>query len=80
MKRPMKQVKEANMGVTIHPSTICPKTAHRTPDKPCRSDMPTTAPTNACELDTGTKGIVGNPKLDNQASSPREAKINSTIE
>ena len=38
------------------------------------------APTIACELETGTSGMVGNPWSASQASSPREANIINTIE
>jgi len=42
--------------------------------------MPKIAPTTACELETGTSGIVGSPYLESKASSPCEAKRNKTIE
>ncbi len=42
--------------------------------------MPRTAPTTACELDTGTSGMVGKSRLKRNASRPREANRNSTIE
>jgi len=42
--------------------------------------MPTMAPTTACELDTGTSGIVGSPALASMCSSPSEANRNSTME
>ena len=38
------------------------------------------APTTACELETGTNGIVGNPRFNKNVSRPRDANINRTIE
>ena len=43
-------------------------------------DMPIMAPTTACELETGTNGIVGKPRFNKNVSRPRDANINKTIE
>ena len=43
-------------------------------------DMPIMAPTTACELETGTNGIVGKPRFSKNVSRPRDANINNTIE
>lgn len=47
---------------------------------PFKIEMPIIAPTTACELDTGTNGIVGKPRFSKKLSSPRDANINKTIE
>ena len=78
--KPMKQTKAATTGVTIQPAIIFPKTCHFTAVIPCKMDIPKIAPTTACELETGTNGIVGSPYFSNNASSPCEAKRNRTIE
>ncbi len=48
-------------GVAAQPRQILPSIAHFMPAKPFSMPMPTMAPTTACELDTGTRGIVGSP-------------------
>ena len=50
-------------GVVIQPIEIFPSTRHRTLRPPLSRPIPMTAPTTACELDTGTRGIVGRPLL-----------------
>ena len=42
--------------------------------------MPMTAPTTACELDTGTSGMVGRSWLARKYSSPSEANRVSTMD
>lgn len=48
--------------------------------RPCASATPNTAPITACELDTGTNGIVGNPTPDSSDWSVLEEKMNKTNE
>ena len=50
------------------------------PAAPCSSEMPTIAPTTACELETGTNGMEGRLWLISQPCSPFEANMNSTME
>ena len=50
------------------------------PANPFKIEIPIIAPTTACELDTGTNGIVGKPRFNKKFSSPRDANINKTIE
>ena len=59
----MKHTRAATTGVTIQPAIIFPKTCHFTAVIPCKMDIPKIAPTTACELETGTNGIVGSPYL-----------------
>ena len=47
---------------------------------PFKIEIPIIAPTTACELDTGTNGIVGKPRFNKNVSRPRDANINKTIE
>ena len=76
----MKQITKATAGAKIHPSMIFPKTAQFILATPFKIEMPIIAPTTAWELETGTNGIVGNPRLDKNVSRPRDANINKTIE
>ena len=76
----MKVIIEAIMGVAIQPILILPRIAKFTFLPPLINPMPSTAPTTAWELDTGTKGIGGIPALINNCCNPCEAKMKRTIE
>lgn len=76
----MKQTIQAITGVTIQPSPIPPRTRQHIPRPPLIIAIPITAPTTACELDIGTKGIVGKLLEAKIASNPCDAKRNNTIE
>ena len=49
----------AIIGSTTHPMAILPAISHCTSFPPLRIPIPMTAPTTACELETGTRGIAG---------------------
>ena len=46
-------------GKATHPNEIRPAIDHCTSFPPFNSPIPITAPTTACELDTGTRGMDG---------------------
>ena len=71
---------KATAGARTQPSKIFPKTIQLILATPFKIEMPIIAPTTACELDTGTNGIVGKPRFSKKLSSPRDANINKTIE
>ena len=58
-KRDKKAIKAAMTGRITQPSAILPAMPHLTSFPPFKMPMPMTAPTIACELDTGTRGIEG---------------------
>ena len=51
--------KAAIIGKVIHPKEIRPAIDHCTSFPPFNKPIPITAPTTACELETGTRGIEG---------------------
>ena len=67
-KSPIKHTIKAATGAKIHPSKIFPKTAQFILATPFKMDMPIMAPTTACELETGTNGIVGKPRFNKNVS------------
>ena len=58
-KRVKKAIKAAIIGRITQPKAIRLAIPHFTSFPPFRIPMPMTAPTIACELDTGTRGIEG---------------------
>ena len=68
------------MGRINHPIAIFPAISHCTSFPPLRIPIPMTAPTTACELETGTKGIAGRLMECKQLLIPCEANRNNTIE
>ena len=59
IKRVKKAIKAAITGRITQPIAILPAIPHFTSFPPFRIPIPMTAPTIACELDTGTRGIEG---------------------
>ena len=53
------EIKAAIIGNVIHPIVILPAIDHFTSFPPFNKPIPMTAPTTACELETGTKGMEG---------------------
>ena len=68
------------IGVVTQPAPMCSSTRHWMDLPPRNRPMPRTAPTTACELETGTSGMVGSPETASRCSSPSEANRNSTID
>ena len=68
------------IGVANQPKPMPPSTRQRIARPPFNSPMPSTAPTTAWELETGTSGMVGSPAPASIASSPSEANRNRTSE
>ena len=55
----IKDIIAAIIGSVTHPIEILPAIDHCTSLPPFNKPIPITAPTTACELDTGTRGIEG---------------------
>src|SRR5690554_278109 len=72
--------KAAVTGVITHPSAILPTFLKLIFLPPLARPSPRTAPTNACELDTGTKGKEGKLCATSQVFKLTEAKRKSTVE
>ena len=68
------------IGKTIQPIAIFPAIFHFTSFPLFKRPIPITAPTIACELETGTSGIDGRLIEFKKLLMPCEAKRNKTIE
>ena len=79
-KRIINEIKAAITGRRNHPIEILPAISHCTSFPPLRIPIPMTAPTTACELETGTRGIAGKFIECKKLLIPCEANRNNTIE
>jgi len=68
------------MGVSNQPKPIELSTRQRILVLPVKTPIPTIAPITACELETGTSGMVGKPCPFKKLSKPCEANRKSTME
>ena len=73
-------ISAAITGKINQPTVILPAIFHCTSFPPFRMPMPMTAPTIACELDTGTRGMEGRFMEFKKLLMPWEAKTNNTTE
>ena len=67
-------------GAVTQPTTIRRTIPQFMPRPPFIKPIPKIAPITACELDTGTKGIVGNGEFSNQLCKVTEEKSNNTTD
>ena len=65
-------------GVETQPQKTWPRMPTWMFRPPFAMPMPMTAPMSACELDTGTSGIVGSPWDESHRSKPSDEKRKST--
>ena len=65
-------------GVAIHPRAISPSSLKFIFLMPLYSPIPITHPTITCELETGTIGIGGSPRLIKRFDNAEEEKMNKT--
>jgi len=68
------------MGVITHPRPIFLRMPKLIFLPPLANPIPITAPTTACELETGTKGKEGKPIFVNQIFKFSDANKNKTVE
>ena len=73
-------ISAAITGKITQPTVILPAIFHCTSFPPFRIPIPMTAPTIACELDTGTRGMEGRFMEFKKLLMPWEAKTNNTTE
>jgi len=74
------EIKAAVIGVNIHPTPILPSNLKLIFLPPLARPKPKTAPTTACELETGTSGKEGRFSITKKSFKVEDAKTKSVVE